>query len=101
MNASPAPEPDNDESAAIDPDAGPGTRDALAALLRWEQAGGEWVMRAEQATSTVVDLTTCDGGDVMGQLVSSNPEFVAYVLADVSQVPDRQQRARQAGPLGH
>jgi hypothetical protein len=60
----------------VDPASEP---DALAALLRWEAAGGEWVVRAPDGASTVVDLTTCDGGDVMGRLVSSSPEFVAYV----------------------
>lgn len=64
VGVSPAPEPD-----------------ALAALLRWEAAGGEWVVRAPDGASMVVDLTTCDGGDVMGRLVSSSPEFIAYVRA--------------------
>lgn len=87
MKASPAPEPEGDGSAAIDP-TGRQTNDALAALLRWEGAGGMWVMRAGKGRSTVVDLTTCDGGDVMGQLVSSSPEFVAYVRAGVKEGPD-------------
>ena len=63
--------------------------DALAALLRWEAAGGKWVVRAPDGASTVVDLTTCDGGDVMGRLVSSSPEFVAYVRAGMRDEPDR------------
>lgn len=88
MKASPAPEPEADGSAAIDPVTGPQTNAALAALLRWEAAGGTWVMRAGKSRSTVVDLTTCDGGDVMGQLVSSSPEFVAYVRAGVKEGPD-------------
>ncbi|HEY3407609.1 MAG TPA: hypothetical protein VGK53_05500 [Propionicimonas sp.] len=58
--------------------------DALAALLRWEAAGGEWVVRAPDGASTVVDLITCDGGDVMGRLVSSLPEFVAYVHTGIT-----------------
>ena len=63
--------------------------DALAALLRWEAAGGEWVVRSRDDSSAVVDLITCDGGEVMCQLMSSHPEFVAYVRDGVKNRPDR------------
>lgn len=54
-------------------------RTALATLVRWEEAGGTWLVRPGVGGSTVVDLITCDGGEVMDQVVSSDPEFVAYV----------------------
>lgn len=62
-------------------EASPSPTDALAALRRWEAAGGTWVVRPGSGRSTVVDLTTCDGGEVMGRLFSSSPEFVAHVQA--------------------
>ena len=55
------------------------TPNALAALLRWEESGAVWVPRAAEAQSTVVDLISCDDSEVMGRLVSSNPEFVDHV----------------------
>jgi hypothetical protein len=56
------------------------TRDALASLLRWEASGATWVLRDRTDRWAVVDLLTCDGGEVMGRLASSEPEFVTYVL---------------------
>lgn len=53
--------------------------EALAALLRWEAAGGTWVRRGQRGGAPVVDLVTCDGGQVMGELTSSDPGFVAHV----------------------
>ncbi len=55
-------------------------RDALAALLRWEAAGGTWVQRGRSGGALVVDLVTCDGGEVVGELRSPDPAFVAHVL---------------------
>ncbi len=55
------------------------TQDALAAVRRWEQAGGTWKLREARGEHVVVDLITCDGGEVMDQVASSDPEFVAYV----------------------
>lgn len=55
------------------------TPDALVALLRWEVSGAKWTTREARAHSAVVDLITCDGAEVVGRLVSSDPEFVAYV----------------------
>lgn len=55
------------------------TPDALAALRRWESSGATWALRVVGAQAAVVDLITCDGAEIVGRLVSSNPEFVAYV----------------------
>jgi hypothetical protein len=55
--------------------------DALAALLRWEASGADWVLRELDAGRAVVDLLTCDGGEVMGRLASSEPGFVGHVSA--------------------
>lgn len=55
-------------------------RDALAALLRWEAAGGTWVRRDRSDGAVIVDLVTCDGGEVVGELESPDPGFVAHVL---------------------
>ena len=63
------------------------TRHALAALARWEAAGGTWLVRPDAGESTIVDLITCDGGEMMGQLVSSDPDFVAYVREGVEKRP--------------
>nr|WP_300150525.1 hypothetical protein [Propionicimonas sp.] len=54
--------------------------DALAALLRWEASGADWVLRELDAGRAIVDLLTCDGGEVTGRLASAEPGFVRYVL---------------------
>lgn len=87
--SSPRTEGGGDGATRSDPDSGPSATDALAALLRWEAAGGTWVMHAVTVGSTAVDLITCEGGEVMGQLVSSNPDFVAYVRVGVTETPDK------------
>jgi hypothetical protein len=69
-----------------EPGAGRESPDALAALLRWEAAGGTWVAHAHGG-STIVDLATCDGGEVVGHLSSTLPEFVAYVGRGVKEAP--------------
>jgi hypothetical protein len=58
-----------------------GQRDALAALLRWEASGAAWRLHEDDGTEAVVDLLTCDGGDVVGRLTSADPRFVGYVRA--------------------
>ena len=61
--------------------------DALAVLQRWEASGAVWVLRSSGAGSAVVDLLTCDGGEVMGRLESADPEFVAHVLGTGAAAP--------------
>jgi len=53
--------------------------DALPALRRWEAAGAGWALRAVARGRAVVDLLTCDGGDVVGRLASADPAFLDYV----------------------
>ncbi|QGF24559.1 hypothetical protein [Raineyella fluvialis] len=59
------------------------TPNALAALLRWEASGATWELRTSGAERAVVDLCTCDGGQVVGRLVSSDPDFLAHVRGSV------------------
>lgn len=51
----------------------------LEALRRWEASGATWVLRALDGDGADVDLVSCDGGQVMGRLVSAEADFVAYV----------------------
>jgi hypothetical protein len=54
----------------------------LARLIRWTTAGGGWRVSARTATSLTVALVTCDGGEEMDRIVSSDPELIAHVDAD-------------------
>ena len=56
-------------------------------MLRWKAARWTRVERT-QGGSTVVDLITCDGGEVVGRLSSSRPEFVAYVRGGLNDAPN-------------
>ncbi len=48
-------------------------------LTRWRAAGGEWRVLGRTPGSLTVALLTCDGGEEMDRIVSSDPAFVAYV----------------------
>ena len=52
----------------------------LAAVVRWEESGGE-VEVLDWGPPVVVSLCTCDGGQEMQRLVSSDADLVAH-LAD-------------------
>lgn len=60
---------------------------ALDALRRWERSGARWTLRSFDGGVADVDLISCDGGELMGRLVSSEPDFVAYVLDDLRPSP--------------
>ncbi|NUL43722.1 hypothetical protein F7P69_00705 [Cellulosimicrobium funkei] len=55
-------------------------------LRRWEESGGTWVVVARHATpsgnSVTLSLMTCDGGEEMDVLSSSDPWLVEYVSRD-------------------
>jgi len=54
-------------------------RDDLAALRRWEDAGGTWVVMRRHAGSVTVSLCRCDGGEEAERLVSEDPALVDYL----------------------
>lgn len=69
-----------------------GTRDpapstALEELVRWVAAGGEWRLLS-MGKQVRVSLVTCDGGEEMGRLESSEPGFLAYIAARSSSTPE-------------
>lgn len=55
--------------------------DPLAALRRWEEAGGVWRPLTLSADSATVGLYTCDGGEEVSRFSSADEEFVAAVTA--------------------
>ena len=48
-------------------------------LTRWRAAGGGWRVLVRTPGSLTVALLTCDGGEEMDRIVSSDPALVAYV----------------------
>lgn len=60
-------------------DAAPGSD--VERLVRWVSAGGEWRVVARTATRRTVSLLTCDGGEEMERIVSSDFAFLTYVDA--------------------
>ena len=51
----------------------------LERLIRWRAAGGGSRVMAHTPTSLTVALLTCDGGEEMARIVSSDSAFGAYV----------------------
>ncbi|HYN29116.1 MAG TPA: hypothetical protein VES95_04510 [Dermatophilaceae bacterium] len=55
--------------------------DDLAALVRWEDSGGTFEVRARRAGWVEVALLTCARDEEMGRLRSSEPDLTAYLDA--------------------
>lgn len=56
------------------------TRDYVAELRRWEDAGAVWEVVAETPSGVTVALLRCDGGEEVDRFTSDDPrlrEFVA------------------------
>lgn len=50
-------------------------------LTRWRAAGGGWRVIARTPASLTVALLTCDGGEEMDRIASSDSAFVEHVEA--------------------
>lgn len=48
-------------------------------LTRWTAAGGRWRVVVRTPTSLTVALLTCDGGEEMERIVSSDSAFAEHV----------------------
>ena len=53
--------------------------DDLEQLQRWETSGGHWRVLGDDGTSLTVSMVTCDGGEEMARLVSTDPALREYV----------------------
>jgi hypothetical protein len=58
----------------------------LEVLRRWESSGGTWRVVVRTSDRLVLDLATCDGGEVMGRLEAAPPdaELAAHVAEKLS-----------------
>ena len=66
---------DGRRGGTVDPTTG------VERLTRWQGAGGVWRVVAHTPAGLTVALLTCDGGEEMERIVSSEPSFLAYVDA--------------------
>ena len=83
--------------------------DAVAALRRWEDAGGLWRVLARQGSAVTIGLYRCDGGEEIDRLVGDDPRLAAFLSGRSSSEDaasphpadrdrDPEGRARQARP---
>lgn len=56
-----------------------GTPPDLARLLRWEDSGGGWRVVAVGQGSLTLSLVTCDGGEEMEVITSTEPAVLGHV----------------------
>jgi hypothetical protein len=52
---------------------------SLERLRRWEGSGGVWRVVRRTSSAVEIVLLTCDGGEEMGRLTSSDPAVRAFV----------------------
>jgi hypothetical protein len=48
-------------------------------LRRWTDSGGTWQVVHRGGAGVEVLLLTCDGGEEMGRIVSSDPALLGYL----------------------
>jgi hypothetical protein len=53
--------------------------DPIATLLRWEGGGAVWRVLGRTRGEVTVGLFSCDGGEEMGRLRSSDPRVLGWV----------------------
>ena len=53
--------------------------DDLEQLQRWETSGGHWRVLSDNGTTLTISMVTCDGGEEMAQLVSTEAALREYV----------------------
>ncbi len=55
--------------------------DPITVLRRWEAAGAVWRVAARTASSVTISLCTCDGGEEVSRIHSTDPGVVAFVTS--------------------
>lgn len=70
---------DDRDSPDDSPDDTPDESPDLARLLRWEDSGGGWRVAAVGTGSLTLALVTCDGGEEMGVLTTTDPAVLDHV----------------------
>ena len=53
--------------------------DVVAALRRWEQAGGLWRVLAQDAGIITVGLFRCDGGEEVDRVVAEQAHLASFL----------------------
>jgi hypothetical protein len=48
-------------------------------LLRWQEGGAVWRVISRSPSRIEISLLTCDGGQEVDRLTSSDPELLAFV----------------------
>ncbi|MGH3580482.1 MAG: hypothetical protein ACRDUB_02780 [Mycobacterium sp.] len=55
------------------------TRDRVAELLRWEDAGAHWQVVSETSTEVTIALLRCDGGEEVDRFTSNDPALREFL----------------------
>ena len=53
----------------------------LDALRRWEDAGGQWHLVAQNESLVRIALCRCDGGEEVQRITSRDPALMRYVVS--------------------
>jgi hypothetical protein len=62
------------EGDGVDPEPDP-----VATLVRWRDSGAVWRLLGRRNAEVTVGLYSCDGGEEMGRLRSSDPRLLSWV----------------------
>jgi hypothetical protein len=51
----------------------------LSRLVRWEDAGGAWLVERRDERGLAIALLRCDGGELLERLVTADADVLAFV----------------------
>jgi hypothetical protein len=51
----------------------------IASLVRWTDSGAMWRVTSRTATAVTISMCTCDGGEVVQRLHSTDPAVLAWL----------------------
>ncbi len=57
------------------------TRDRVAELLRWEDAGAHWQVLRDGGSEVTIALLRCDGGEEVDRFTSTDPVLLRFVAS--------------------
>ncbi len=57
----------------------PTDRDVVSELRRWQESGALWRVVSRSRSGATIALCTCDGGEEVSRITSSDPRLIEFL----------------------